>query len=238
MSNTEKAKKEIQSLANKKTAEHIKKFFKTHKGSYGHKDIFLGIKVPDLRKIKKKYPLLPEETLVFLKSRFHEERFFALINLVDLFEKSDKKQKSFIVNEIYLKNTKYINNWDLVDVSAPKITGRYFFETAPENKHILKSMAFSNYLFDRRISIVSSLYFIKKNNLDFPLEISQILLKDNEDLINKALGWILREIGKKDEKTLIMFLEKNYLNLKRVTLRYAIEKFDKNQRTKFLKGIF
>ncbi|MDY0132653.1 MAG: DNA alkylation repair protein [Desulforegulaceae bacterium] len=238
MSNFKKAQKEIRSLENKKMANHLKRFFKTQKGSYGEKDLFLGVKVPELRKIQKNFPLNLEETGLFLKSPFHEERYFALINLVNLYEKANKKEKSFIVNKIYLKNTEYINNWDLTDLSAPKITGNYFLKINYKNKDILKSMAFSNYLFDRRIAIVSTLYFIKHNYLDFPLEISKLLLKDEEDLINKAVGWILREVGKKDDRKLIEFLRNNYSNLKRVTLRYAIEKFKKNKRTDFLKGIF
>lgn len=238
MSNLEKVQNETRSLQNKKNADHIKKFFKTGKGSYSENDIFLGIKVPELRKINKKYPLTLAETQILLRSEFHEERFLALINLVNIYEQADIKNKSSIVHDVYLKNTQYINNWDLTDVSAPRITGNYFLEIDFKNKDILRSMAYSDLLFERRIAIVSTLYFIKYNYLDFPLEISQILVRDSEDLINKAVGWILRETGKKDEKRLIEFLEKNYLNLKRVTLRYAIEKFDKNTRAKFLKGVF
>lgn len=238
MKNLIKAKNHIYSLKDKKTEEIIKKFFKTKKGTYGENDIFLGIKVPDLRKLHKKFPLNIEETQILLKSKFHEERFFALINLIRLYEKAGHEKKSFIAEKIYLKNTKYINSWDLTDVSAPRISGHYFLFENHENINTLKKMASSKYLFDRRIAIVSSLYFIKHNNLDFGLEISEILLEDHEDLINKAVGWILRETGKKDEAKLIDFLKKHYKYLKRVTLRYAIEKFEKNKRNEFLKGNF
>ncbi|MCB9480697.1 MAG: DNA alkylation repair protein [Desulfobacteraceae bacterium] len=238
MGNLLKVNNAIINMQDQNTAETIKKFFKTGKGSYSENDVFLGIKVPDLRALQKKLPLNLEETQALLKSKFHEERFFSLINLIDLYEKANSKEKAFIAEEVYLKNTKHINNWDLTDVSAPKITGHYFLFENYKNRDNLKKIAKSKYLFDRRISIVSTLYFIKHNHLEFPLEISKILLDDSEDLINKAVGWVLREIGKKDENKLKSFIKTNYNKLKRVTLRYAIEKFDQKTRNEFLKGIF
>ncbi|MGM0418091.1 MAG: DNA alkylation repair protein [Thermodesulfobacteriota bacterium] len=236
--NQDDVKKVIRSKADTDTAKHLKKFFKTEKGSYGENDIFLGIKVPVLRKILKDYPLDLENSAELLKSEFHEERFYALLNFCSLYNKGENSVKRKIVYNYYLENTKYINNWDLVDVSAPVIAGDYFYNYEPEEFKTLTKLAKSDYLFDRRIAIVSMLFFVKNNDLKSPLQIADILLEDNEDLINKAVGWVLRETGKKDSGLLIDYLEKNYDNLKRVTLRYAIEKFEKTKRKKFLKGDF
>lgn len=221
-------KKELNKLKNKKQAENLQKFFKTKKGEYGEGDIFLGIKVPIQRKIATKYQDIPLEQLqTLLSSKIHEYRMISLFILIKKFK--DEKDKIF---NFYLKNTKNINNWDLVDLSAGRIVGSYLLE---KDKSILYKLAKSNNLWEKRIAIISTSYFIKNNNYEDTLNISKILLKDNHDLIHKAVGWMLREVGKKDINTEEKFLKKYSKEMPRTMLRYAIEKFDEDKRKFYLK---
>lgn len=227
--------KEIQSKANPEKAKLLQRFFKTGKGEYGEGDIFLGLTVPIQRIIAKKYkdislPKLQE----LIKSKFHEYRLIALLILTYKFEKANEKTQEEIFN-FYLKNTKYINNWDLVDLTSTRVMGKFLFE---KDKKILYKLVNSKDLWEKRISIISTLYFVSKNEFQDALTISELLLKDKHDLIHKAVGWTLREIGKRDKEVLRKFLRQHYQDLPRTTLRYAIERFPEEERKKWLKGEF
>lgn len=229
-----KIKEEFKKLSNKEQAEHLQKYFKTGKGEYGEGDIFLGIRVPMIRKIAKKYSTLSiDDTFKFLKSACHEERLFALFVLVGLFKKENEQAKEKIY-ELYLRNTNCINNWDLVDVSAPHIVGAYLFS---RNKKPIYFLASSENIWERRIAIMATMYFIRNNEFIDTLKIAEILLRDKEDLIHKAVGWMLREIGKRDSKAEEEFLKKHYKEMPRTMLRYAIEKFPEEKRKSYLRGL-
>lgn len=226
-------KKELKSKASSKRAKNLQRFFKTGPGEYGEGDIFLGIKLPDSRVIVKKYGGLDlRKVEKLLHSKIHEERSVALGILVQQFQKGDKKQKEKIF-KFYLKNTKNVNNWDLVDGSAHKIVGEYLID---KPKKILYQLAKSKNLWERRIAVISTLQFIKDNKFKESLKISEIFLKDEHDLIHKAVGWMLREIGKKSLKTEEKFLKKHYKKMPRTMLRYAIERFPEKRRKMYLKG--
>lgn len=217
-------------------AEYFPKYFNAVPGGYGEGDEFLGITVPDQRKIAKKYyKTIPLHTIeMLLKEPIHEYRFTALVMLVYKFEKArTETEKKDIVN-LYLANLSYINNWDLVDLSADKILGAYFFD---KDKDILYQLARTNHLWKQRIAIMSTFYFIKRHQFNDTLEIAKVLLHHKHDLIQKAVGWMLREIGKRDLLTELNFLKENYQTMPRTMLRYAIEKFEPELRKKFLKGL-
>jgi len=191
-------KKDLQKLANPEKAKLLSRFFKTGKGQYGEGDIFLGITVPDQRKVSKEYPKLQlNEIHELLSSKIHEHRLTSLFVLISKFEKGNNKLKKEIF-DFYLQNTKNINNWDLVDLSAPKISGAYMLDN-PKEKKILYKLAKSNHLWEKRIAVLSTFAFIKNNDFDDAIKIAEMLLKDKHDLIYKAVGWMLREIGKKDQ---------------------------------------
>jgi len=224
-------KKDIKDLENPEKAKLLQRFFKTGPGQYGEGDIFLGITVPLQRQIAKKYTNLSlDEIQELLSSKIHEHRLIALLILIDKYKKADQIKKEEILN-LYLKNTKYINNWDLIDLSAPNIVGDYFLE---KDKSILYKLANSDNLWEKRIAVLATFTFIKNNRFDDSLKISEILLKDKHDLIHKAVGWMLREIGKKDQKTEEDFLKKHYKNMPRTMLRYSIEKFSEEKRKFYL----
>ena len=223
----------IRRLGDKVIAEHSQKFFKTAKGEYAEGDKFLGIRVPAIRKLVKKYRGLSiSEASLFLKSIFHEERLFSLLMFVDIFNKANKEDKEAIYT-LYLNNTKFINNWDLVDCSAEHIVGAYLRGV---DKEPIYNLAKSESLWERRISIMSTFHFIKHNEFGDTLNISEILLLDEEDLIHKAVGWMLREVGKRNIEVEEGFLKKHYKRMPRTMLRYAIEKFDGDKRQMYLKG--
>ncbi|HOZ53395.1 MAG TPA: DNA alkylation repair protein [bacterium] len=230
-----KAKKLEQELLSKKNlakSKILSRYFKTGPGEYGEGDIFLGISVIDQRKIIKKFLDISWSDLQkLLNSKIHEFRFSALIILVKKYQLADDSNKKRII-DFYLKNIKNINNWDLVDVSCYNILGNYLYT---RDRGVLYELVASKNLWSRRISIVSTFYFIKNNDLDDVFRISQILIKDQHDLIQKAVGWMLREAGKRDKKRLIKFLKDNKMIISRVTLRYAIEKFSELERKRFLK---
>jgi len=227
-------KKDLQKLANPEKAKLLSRFFKTGKGQYGEGDIFLGITVPDQRKVSKEYPKLQlNEIHELLSSKIHEHRLTSLFVLISKFEKGNNKLKKEIF-DFYLQNTKNINNWDLVDLSAPKISGAYMLDN-PKEKKILYKLAKSNHLWEKRIAVLSTFAFIKNNDFDDAIKIAEMLLKDKHDLIYKAVGWMLREIGKKDQETEEKFLKKHCKEMPRTMLRYAIEKFQKNKKEFYMK---
>jgi len=210
-------------------------FFKTGKGEYGYGDIFLGVTVPEIRKIAKKFSqkISLEELTELIQNPFHEVRLCALIILVNKYKKKDHDR----VYEYYLKHINSVNNWDLVDTSAPNIVGDYLYKN-PEKSKILLEFSYSKNLWIRRISIVSTFAFIKNNEFKTTLKIAKLLFNDHHDLIHKAVGWMLREIYKRDENLLKQFLRQNYAQIPRTTLRYAIERMDKRERKRYLKGGF
>ena len=230
--------KEIKDNSDKSRAKVLSSFFKTGKGQYGEGDIFLGLTLPQSRSIAKKYLSLSLNDIdKLISSKIHEERLIALLILVYRFEKDNNERRSIF--DFYIKNSKKINNWDLVDVSAHHIVGRFILDNEENNSNLgslLLKLAESENLWEKRISIVSTYYFIKNNRLDKTLEISKKLLNDKHDLIHKAVGWMLREVGKKNILVLKKFLRENYSNLPRTTLRYAIERFPEKERKSFLKG--
>lgn len=233
-SKMEELEKELGKYADKEKAKLLQRFFKTGKGEYGEGDIFLGLTVPKIRDLARRFPNLDfDELQDLLNSKIHEKRMLALVILVNRYKKSkDDKEKKRIF-DFYLANTRNINNWDLVDVNCKDIVGRYLFD---KDRKILYKLAKSRNLWEKRIAIVSTSYFIWKNQFEDTLRISEILLKDKHDLIHKAVGWMLREIGKRDLKVEENFLKKHYKKMPRTMLRYAIEKFDEGKRLKYLNG--
>jgi len=224
-------KRDLSQLSNPTKAQKISKFFKTGIGQYGEGDIFLGISVPEQRKIAKRYlDLSLNDLQELLCSQIHEHRLTALLILVSQYEKTGDCGKDDIFR-FYLRNTENINNWDLVDVSAPKIVGEYLFK---KNTSILLKLAKSTNLWERRIAILSTLTFIRNNDFEDALHIAELMLHDEHDLIHKAVGWMLREIGKRDQEVEERFLRKYCIKMPRTMLRYAIEKFNEEKRKFYL----
>ncbi|WP_374079778.1 DNA alkylation repair protein [Bdellovibrio bacteriovorus] len=224
--------KDIRKLANSTRSKNLQRFFKTGPGEYGADDVFIGLSVPQSRAFAKKYfsePLKDIEAL--LKSKIHEERLIALIILANRFGKADEKEQTKIY-KIYLKNTKYVNNWDLVDTSAEYIVGAYLYE---RDRTVLQKLAKSESLWERRIAMLSTFHFIKKGESKDTLRIAKILLNDEHDLIHKASGWMLREMGKRvSEKELRRFLDKYASKMPRTMLRYSLEKLSTKDRQYYL----
>jgi len=210
-------------------------FFKTGKGEYGYGDIFIGVTVPNIRKIAKKFSqeISLKELVELIRNPIHEVRLCALIILVNKYKKEDSEK----IYQYYLKHLNSVNNWDLVDTSAPYIVGDYLYKNQKKSK-ILLEFSQSENLWIRRISIVSTLTFIKNNEFNQTLKIANLLIYDDHDLIHKAVGWMLREIYKRDESLIKQFLRQNYAQIPRTTLRYAIERMDKEGRLLYLKGNF
>ena len=232
MATITKLKKELKKIASSKQAKILQRFFKTGKGEYGEGDIFLGIKVPIQRKIAKEFKNLKLSDLQkLLNSKIHEERLIALFILISQYINGDEKIKKKIYN-FYLKNTKNINNWDLVDSSAPNIVGNYLLN---KPRNILYKLVKSKNLWDRRIAVLATFTFIRNNDFKDIIKIAKTLIKDEHDLIHKATGWMLREVGKRDEKILTQFLNKHIKKMPRTMLRYAIEKLNEEKRKIYLK---
>ena len=226
-------KEDLLKLKNPEKAEILSRFFKTGKGQYGEGDIFLGITVPEQRKVAKQYPELPLTDLKkLLSNKIHEYRLISLLILIIKYRKADALGKREIFN-FYLKNRKNINNWDLVDLSAAYIVGNYLLE---KDKSILYKLARSNNVWERRIAIMSTFEFIKNGEFEDTLKISELLINDKHDLIHKAVGWMLRETGKRHMLTEEKFLKKHYKKMPRTMLRYAIERFPECKRQSYLKG--
>ncbi len=236
MSRLQNLRKELESFSNKERANILQRFFKTGKGQYGEGDLFLGITVPQSRKIAKKYSdICFDEIKSLLESRIHEERLTALLILVDKYEKDIPKRKDIF--DFYINNTQYVNNWDLVDLSADKIVGKFLFNWKyDEYFSILSNLAMSNNVWERRIAIISTFFFIKNKQFYLTFKIAETLLKDEHDLIHKAVGWMLREIGKRNKNAEEDFLKQHYKKIPRIMLRYAIERFPENIRRSYLRG--
>src|SRR3989344_8349730 len=225
-------KKDLKKFASANKAKIYARFFKTQKGQYAQGDKFTGVSVPQTRRVAKKYLNLNFKNLAkLIASPIHEERLCALLILTYQFENGDQSIKDKIF-KFYLANTKYINNWDLVDLSADKIIGGYL-ENKP--KDILINLAKSKSLWEKRVAILATFHFTKKGDPTWTLKIAKNLLADNHDLIHKAVGWMLREVGKRcDKKTLVNFLNKNTSQMPRTTLRYAIEHFSEKEGQRYL----
>ena len=226
----------LQFLSTPEKRDFLPYFFKTGKGEYAEGDQFIGVVVPDSRKLVKEYwqKATLDDVQEILKSEFHEMRLVVLLILETKFEKTkDEKEKKTLV-DFYLKNTKYINNWDLVDLSCYKLLGRYCFDNQKDD--ILKKLSNSENMWEKRIAIVATMYHIKKGSHDLTIELALNNLNHSHDLMHKANGWLLREIGNKDEEVLLDFLKIYYQNMPRTSLRYAIEKLDEDLRQDFLKG--
>ncbi len=224
---------ELHALGDPAIAAHSAGFFKTGKGEYGEGDRFLGIRVPVLRKLARKHRDAGDRaTVALLKSRYHEARLLALLMLVDRYERGDEAARAWIF-ERYLEHRRYVNNWDLVDLSAPKIVGPHLEHG---DRSLLDDLARSAVVWDRRIAVMATLAFIRAGDFDDTLKLAALLLDDEHDLIHKATGWMLREIGKRDDAVERAFLEQHYRNMPRTMLRYAIEHLPKARRKAYLSG--
>jgi 3-methyladenine DNA glycosylase AlkD len=224
-------------LGNPKRAQEVARFFKSGKGEYGEGDYFLGIKVPTITKIaKNNIDISLDDVGVLLKNKWHEIRVLAVKILALKFgsKKISDKEKNQIY-KFYLNNTKNINNWDLVDISCHHVVGSYLLNKKAEAKRVLSKLAKSKNLWEKRIAIISTYAFIRNNDLTLTYEIADMLLEDEHDLMHKAVGWMLREAGKRDEFKLKEYLTKNIAKIPRTSLRYAIERFSETERENFLK---
>ncbi len=223
---------EIISMKNDESIAILQRFFKTGKGQYGEGDLFLGIRVPELRKISKKYfdKINIDECEKLLKNKYHEIRLLSLFIFILKYEKENNKKTIF---DIYLSNTRYINNWDLVDLSSPNIVGSYIYNNNLD-KRILYDMIKTHDLWNTRIAILATFYFIKNKDYKDIIKMSEILIDDKRDLIHKALGWMLREVGKRDKTTLVKFLVKYFKKMPRTMLRYSIEKLNNEEKAIFM----
>ncbi len=224
---------EFEALANDAIAEHSQRFFKTGKGEYGDNDRFLGIRIPLVRQQVKRHRDAPMRAIkAMLKSPWHEERMFGVLSLVDRFKRGDETQQQHIF-DYYLGNIRFVNNWDLVDSSAHLIVGPWL-ETRSRRR--LYRLAKSKDLWERRVAIISSYHFIRGEDFSDTLALAELLVHDEHDLIHKAVGWMLREVGNRDRKAEVRFLKKHYRSMPRTMLRYAIEKFPQAQRKAWLQG--
>lgn len=228
MNKADKIIEELKKLYKEEKRLFLPRFFKTGKGQYGEGDVFLGVVVPDTRKVAKLYwkETEYEDIVSLLHSEIHEVRLCALLMMVEKFRKSDEKERRKIF-DLYLSNTKRINNWDLVDLSAGYIVGAYLLD---KPRDILYKLAESPLLWDNRIAIVATHAFIRNNELDDTYDLSSILMTHKHDLMHKAVGWMLREAGKRDPQRLYDYVEQHRTIMPRTMLRYAIEKFTPEQR--------
>ena len=225
---------ELLSVANPEKAKFLQGFFKTGKGQYAEGDILLGIVVPHTRDIvKRSHPLPFSEIQILLDSKYHEARLAGLLFLVKQFKKAKKEEERKAIFDFYLQNARKANNWDLVDVTCRDVIGAYLLDKV--DREILYRLAESDNLWEQRISIVSTWTFIKHRQFDDTLALSEKLLTHKHDLMHKAVGWMLREVGKKDHTALVNFLEIHHTKMPRTALRYAIEHFDTEERERFMK---
>lgn len=231
---------DFKKLSSEEKAKGYKKFFKTGKGEYGEGDVFIGVAVPEVRKLCKKYlkEVSFDDLDFFISNEIHEYRLFALLILTYMYENTKKKKNSKKrerrqkeIYDYYIKNKRWINNWDLIDTTAPKIVGEYLKE---RDKSILYELIESDSIWDQRIAILSTFAFIKEEDFKEILRFSELLLNHEHHLIHKALGWMLREVGKRDVEVLKEFLNKYMDKMPRTMLRYAIEKFNRKERLRYL----
>ena len=226
-------RKELRELASAEIAAHSSRFFKTGPGEYGEGDVFMGVRVPKLRKLVGRCPTLPLQSVArLLASRIHEERLLALLLLVDWYNRGEAKTRNAIYRT-YLENTRHINNWDLVDSSAHLIVGAHLQD---RSRRPLYKLAKSKQLWERRISIMATYWFIKRGDYADTLQLADALLDDEHDLIHKAVGWMLREVGNRARPVEEDFLATRYRRMPRTMLRYAIEKFPQPNRKAYLRG--
>ena len=224
----------LEALSNPEAALFAQRFFKTGPGEYAAGDLFRGIRVPVLRKMVRSLDGTPlPEVIRLLDSGFHEDRLLALLLLMRRFEMGNEALRQQI-HEIYLKHTRFINNWDLVDISSQYIVGAFL---RFRDRALLYELVASESLWERRIAITSTFHFIRKGEFDDTVALAELLLDDPQELLHKATGWMLREVGKRDLSTLESFLQLNYHRMPRVMLRYAIERFPKERRLLYLKGL-
>lgn len=225
--------RELRALANPRDAQFLQRFFKTGPGEYGEGDRFLGIRVPQLRALVRRFRTLPhEQVLIFLQSPWHERRLLALLLLVEQYRLGTDSERDTIYRA-YLDNTTHINNWDLVDGSAEHIVGP---RHGPGNLRLLEELARSQSLWERRIAMLATFHWIKQGEFRPALRVTTLLLRDEHDLIHKAVGWMLREIGKRDLAAEEAFLRRHYRDMPRTALRYAIERFPERRRRQYLRG--
>jgi 3-methyladenine DNA glycosylase AlkD len=227
---------ELQLNANPEKGKFLQGFFKTGPGQYGEGDIFLGISVPQQRKVANSFfkDISLIEVQKMLEDKRHEIRLTAVFMLVLKYQKSKAEEQKAEIAEFYIQNASKFNNWDLVDSSAGQILGAWLYD---KDRGKLYAFAESENLWEQRISIISTFFFIRKGDFKDTLKIAENLLHHKHDLIHKAVGWMLREVGNRDFETEFEFLSKHYKVMPRTMLRYAIEKFDENIRQQFLKGI-
>jgi 3-methyladenine DNA glycosylase AlkD len=225
--------KELESLTDPGQATILQRFFKTGPGEYGEGDRFRGIRVPVLRKTARQYRDLPlAEAGCLLQSVFHEDRLLALLILIQRYYHNDPLQGE--IHHLYLEQRRFVNNWDLVDASAPHLLGHYLRD---RSKDPLTRLAASRVLWERRMAIIATFHFIKQGDYDDTLRVARLLLGDPEDLIHKAVGWMLREVGKREAAALEAFLQAHYRDMPRTMLRYAIERFPEARRQAYLKAV-
>ena len=223
----------LERLASPEDALFLQRFFKTGPGEYGEGDRFLGIRLPVLRQLAREHAgLALKPTLDLLHSPYHEARTLALIILVNAYRRAGADQRAAIY-DAYLANTRYVNNWDLVDASAPGIVGRHLQEGGRAE---LRRLARSRSVWERRIAIVATFHYIRQNDFADTFRVARLLLQDQHDLIHKAVGWMLREVGKRDQPAEEKFLARHYRNMPRTMLRYAIERFPEERRLQYLHG--
>lgn len=222
-------------VSSKEKAQNTARFFKTAPGQYGAGDVFIGVTVPEQRKIARQFADLPlSDIKELLESKIHEHRFTALEILDMQFARASHDSSRHDIVKFYLKNLHRVNNWDLVDTSAPYILGAWLVDKNAKHRKVLYKLVRSKNIWERRVAIVSTWMLIRNGQYTDTLAIAEILLRDSHDLIHKATGWMLREVGKRDEATLIKFLDKHASEMPRTALRYAIEKFPTSVRRKFL----
>ena len=254
MNKFREARKALRAVADPARAKILRRFFKTGKGEYGEGDVFLGVTVPETRVIARKHcDLSLHDISLFLKSKIHEERLLALLILVQKFERGEEQDRKTIF-QFYLSHIAFVNNWDLVDLSAPKIVGACLYKHShilpPSRKatdgrsknvrmswgRVLWRLARSKNLWERRIAIVATYYFIQRQRFDATLMVARLLFRDKHDLIHKAAGWMLREVGKRDRAVEEKFLRAHYRQMPRIMLRYAIERFPQKRRMLYLQS--
>ncbi|MFQ5791473.1 MAG: DNA alkylation repair protein [Acidobacteriota bacterium] len=230
----EEVRQKLREVAEPERARALLRFFKTGRGEYGEGDRFLGVKVPESRRVARSARDIPrKELLALLRSPIHEERLVALLILVECFERAKSEREREDIYRTYVRNREYVNNWDLVDLSAPVIVGGYLFQ---RDKSPLYAWARSKCLWERRTAVLATYHFIKRGKYADTLKLARILLQDEEDLIHKAVGWMLREVGNRSVAVEERFLQQNSWRMPRTMLRYAIEKFPAKKRQAYLKG--
>lgn len=232
---TEKIKRELLACSDPKKAEHSKKFFQAYPGGYAEGDCFLGIKVPDQRRVAKAYfkDISLPEVEKLLQEAYHEYRLTALFILTYKYSRAKSEQERKGITELYLRNLAFVNNWDLVDSSAEKILGPWLFD---KDRGLLYDLAVSGDLWKQRVAVISTFHFIRQGEFEDTFRLAEMFLDHKHDLIHKAVGWMLREVGNRDLEAEEQFLKKHYKQMPRTMLRYAIEKFDPELRKRYLSG--